>query len=229
MEKVHGKTVDGKPNTDDLIEELAEKAEAGYDVEETLRRRGRQMPVVLCASLLCLGAAFPAGSAASSLGKGQARSAAAAKALGFAKARSWLDSAKVQRCARKDRLRFDCLALATGETETRRSTCRLTVVVRAQRRSPRGATATVARSRCRSSQLPVLTYAAARDAIKGEADRLAGQPTAIASLRREGRAYVGLAQWERLAASAEACTVEISATLLRDGKVRLEVGSPSCA
>lgn len=37
--KTHGKTASGKPITDDLIEKLAEKAEAGYDVEETLRRR----------------------------------------------------------------------------------------------------------------------------------------------------------------------------------------------
>jgi hypothetical protein len=37
--KTHGKTASGRPITDDLIERLAEKAEAGYDVEETLRRR----------------------------------------------------------------------------------------------------------------------------------------------------------------------------------------------
>jgi hypothetical protein len=37
--KTHGKTVSGKPITDDLIDKLAKKAEAGYDVEETLRRR----------------------------------------------------------------------------------------------------------------------------------------------------------------------------------------------
>lgn len=36
---MHGKTASGKPITDDLIDKLAEKAEAGYDVEETLRRR----------------------------------------------------------------------------------------------------------------------------------------------------------------------------------------------
>lgn len=37
--KTHGKTASGKPITDDLIDKLAEKAEAGYEVEETLRRR----------------------------------------------------------------------------------------------------------------------------------------------------------------------------------------------
>lgn len=37
--KTHGKTASGKPITDELIDKLAKEAEAGYDVEETLRRR----------------------------------------------------------------------------------------------------------------------------------------------------------------------------------------------
>jgi len=35
----HGKTRSGRPVTDDLVDELARRAEAGYDAEETLRRR----------------------------------------------------------------------------------------------------------------------------------------------------------------------------------------------
>ena len=38
--KTYGRTASGKPISDDLVEKLADKAEAGYDVEETLRRRG---------------------------------------------------------------------------------------------------------------------------------------------------------------------------------------------
>ncbi len=37
--KTHGKTASGKPLTEEMVEKLAEKAEAGYDIEETLRRR----------------------------------------------------------------------------------------------------------------------------------------------------------------------------------------------
>jgi len=37
--KTHGKTASGKPITEELIADLAEQAEAGYDVDETLRRR----------------------------------------------------------------------------------------------------------------------------------------------------------------------------------------------
>ena len=37
--KTYGKTASGAPITDELIAELAEKAETGYDVDETLRRR----------------------------------------------------------------------------------------------------------------------------------------------------------------------------------------------
>jgi CRISPR-associated endonuclease/helicase Cas3 len=37
--KTHGKTASGKPITDEMVAEVAAKAEAGYDVDETLRRR----------------------------------------------------------------------------------------------------------------------------------------------------------------------------------------------
>jgi hypothetical protein len=38
--QTHGKTASGTPITDDLVGKLAAKAEAGYDVEQALRRRG---------------------------------------------------------------------------------------------------------------------------------------------------------------------------------------------
>lgn len=37
--KTYGKTASGAPITDELVAELAEKAEAGYDVNEMLSRR----------------------------------------------------------------------------------------------------------------------------------------------------------------------------------------------
>jgi hypothetical protein len=37
--KTYGKTASGRPITDEMVERLAKEAEAGYDVEETLRRR----------------------------------------------------------------------------------------------------------------------------------------------------------------------------------------------
>jgi CRISPR-associated endonuclease/helicase Cas3 len=37
--KTHGKTASGKPITDEMVGKLARRAEAGYDVEETIRRR----------------------------------------------------------------------------------------------------------------------------------------------------------------------------------------------
>ena len=39
QKKIYGKTASGVPITDEMIEKLAAKAEAGFDVEETLRRR----------------------------------------------------------------------------------------------------------------------------------------------------------------------------------------------
>lgn len=43
--KTHGKTASGTPITDELINKLTAKAEAGYDVEQTLRRRGGRPPI----------------------------------------------------------------------------------------------------------------------------------------------------------------------------------------
>jgi len=43
--KTYGKTASGKPITDELVDGLADKAEAGYDVDETLRRRGGRPPI----------------------------------------------------------------------------------------------------------------------------------------------------------------------------------------
>jgi hypothetical protein len=44
--KTHGTTASGVPITDELVAELAEKAaEAGYDVDEMLRRRGGRPPI----------------------------------------------------------------------------------------------------------------------------------------------------------------------------------------
>ena len=43
--KTYGKTASSVPITDELVTELAEKAEAGYDVDEMLRRRGGRPPI----------------------------------------------------------------------------------------------------------------------------------------------------------------------------------------
>ena len=43
--KKHGITASGKPITDEIVKELADKAEAGYDVDETVRRRGGRPPI----------------------------------------------------------------------------------------------------------------------------------------------------------------------------------------
>ena len=42
-EKTHGKTASGEPITDELVMELADKAKAGYDVEQRMRRGGRPL------------------------------------------------------------------------------------------------------------------------------------------------------------------------------------------
>jgi hypothetical protein len=43
--KKHGTTRGGVPITDELVDRLAKTAEAGFDVDETLRRRGGRPPI----------------------------------------------------------------------------------------------------------------------------------------------------------------------------------------
>lgn len=45
QEKTYGKTVSGVPLTEKKIEELAAQAEAGFDVDEILRRRRGRPPI----------------------------------------------------------------------------------------------------------------------------------------------------------------------------------------
>lgn len=40
MPKDHGRRKDGTPITDGMVEAMADEAEAGYDVDEIIRRRG---------------------------------------------------------------------------------------------------------------------------------------------------------------------------------------------
>lgn len=44
-ERDYGRTRSGKPITDELLEELAKKAEDGFDVDEIVRRRGGRPPM----------------------------------------------------------------------------------------------------------------------------------------------------------------------------------------
>lgn len=41
-ERIHGHTKSGKPITDELVEQLADEAERGYDVDDLIGRRGKR-------------------------------------------------------------------------------------------------------------------------------------------------------------------------------------------
>ena len=45
MTETHGHKKDGTPITDEMIEAMADEAEAGYDVEDILRRRVGRPPM----------------------------------------------------------------------------------------------------------------------------------------------------------------------------------------
>lgn len=46
MSTTHGRTADGTPVTDEMIETLADEAEQGYDVDEILHRRRGGRPAM---------------------------------------------------------------------------------------------------------------------------------------------------------------------------------------
>ncbi|MGI8706736.1 MAG: CopG family transcriptional regulator [Actinomycetota bacterium] len=46
MTKDHGKLKDGTPLTDDMVERLADEAEAGYDADDIRRRRAGGRPAM---------------------------------------------------------------------------------------------------------------------------------------------------------------------------------------
>lgn len=45
VDSTHGTTQSGTQITDELIEQLSEKAERGFDVDEIIRRRGGRPPI----------------------------------------------------------------------------------------------------------------------------------------------------------------------------------------
>jgi hypothetical protein len=100
-------------------------------------------------------------------------------------------------------------------------TCQLSVQVRSVYRTFYwDAVAAVTHHRCRSAAKPWLAYPAALAAIQAEADRFAGQATAITYLdRRDDVTFEGRARWQRPALHpseffpTESCSVELVATL----------------
>lgn len=183
------------------------------------------------------------------LSKGEARLSAESKAFDFQNARSWLDSSDTKRCRRRTRLRVDCEALVTGETEVKASSCRLRIAVKAV---PRGyfwgSVAKIVASHCSSRPIPHLTYGDAKQAIQAEADQFAGQTTSITSLYRQDlQTYSGRAEWKRVnptgckrcgydpvtdkffdTPETESCSVELKATRLREGGIRVDIESSAC-
>jgi hypothetical protein len=201
------------------------------------------------AVVACVGSVSAATASVHSLGKGQARSAANQKAYDFERVRSWLDSYDTRQCKRRTARRVDCITLLAGETERRRFKCQLVIAVRAvYRRFYWDEAARIARSRCRSRQLSFLTYSEAQNAIQGEADRFAGQPTSITSLRRVDRqTYSGSAKWQRVnptgcagcgydsateqsfdTPASEYCSVDLKATLPDGGPIELAIEESAC-
>lgn len=135
-----------------------------------------------------------------------------------------LETATFEYCAR-DPGRIDCLYSASGKTKNREFDCRLKVAVRAERQGPLGEI--VARS-CQVELLPLLTYAAAYEAMASViAARLPGSfPTAFLLLRVSRSAFTGTA-W--IAEKGQLhCVRELTAERTFANSINVEIGDETC-
>lgn len=154
----------------------------------------------------------------------EARSAAESAAFEFQMRRD-LDSSTVGRCKRRSRLRVFCVGKAMGESSTKARACALGIRVRSVYRTYYwDEVAAVVKRRCDSEAKLRLSYDAALVAIQIQADRFAGQATAISSLRREDDlTFTGTADWNRVRVPpneflpTESCSVRLVATLSAAG------------
>lgn len=163
------------------------------------------------------------------LSKGAARSAAKRKARKFVRRSRRVRRASLLRCGRRSRHRVDCRFVARGRTRTRRTTCRLRIVVRGEGGN---ASARFGSVRCRSRIVLVLTYERARRAIQAEANRLAGKrATLLAVTRLDQQAFEALAEWTRVSpatGSRRACSAELLAELARPSPLRVRHRNLAC-
>jgi hypothetical protein len=162
------------------------------------------------------------------LSKAAARSAAKRKARKFARRHRRVGKAALQGCRRRSRHRVVCRFLARGRTARLRTTCRVRVVVRGEGTR---ASARIARARCRSRPVAVLSFSRAREAMQKAAEDLAGKRVPVFALSRVSNLVVtGLAEWTQVspAGAAELCSVELRARQLSSGSLRATTRNLAC-
>lgn len=137
-------------------------------------------------------------------------------------------------CRRLAERRVDCRFSAHGETEVQRVACRYRVAVGARNRHPFGRLVT---HRCRTANLPALSYDQAKQTMQSHLRRFSEQAE-ISSLKRLSTLeFEGLGSWQMPAPQGQGptaagyltCKVELWARLIPSGDVEVESGEASCS
>jgi hypothetical protein len=172
------------------------------------------------------------------LNKAVARSAAVAKSRRYNSRNRLISRVSFQGCRRTSRYKIRCSFYGSGRSQTMRTACNITVIVKGE-----GSLAsTKLRASCRSERLLYLTFARAELAIRSAAGELAAErepPAGPAVLLRGAQRLSALeieaiASWSLRTAVAEECEARFLARLNRldevlvtDGAVRCERAHPA--
>ncbi len=162
------------------------------------------------------------------LDKGAARDAAERKARKFTRRHARVDSVAFRGCARRSRHRVDCRFQATGRTDSTRTRCGFSVVIRGNDTDTSASTRAV---RCRTRQLEILSIGRALRAMEAKAQRLAGGTVVVYDPFRLGpRTVEATAEWIRTSSTGTegACSVEMTATQPSRGTLVVRANSQEC-
>lgn len=150
------------------------------------------------------------------LGKVAARRAARHKANRFAR-RHGVGAPTLKRCGRQSRYRVECRFIARGRRSSRRTVCKLRVVVRGEGNSVSSAAID---GRCRSTA--VLGFPRASRAIRRRGAEVAGKPVVlVASERLNLRTIAGTVEWSREEGEPERCRLDVVAGLSPSGALHV--------
>lgn len=132
-------------------------------------------------------------------------------------------------CRRRGERRISCLATASGETSSSRTTCRLRIRVTAANRHP---DADLASSNCQTKSTLKLTASRAADAIRARGAELAGKPVALGVFERlSSLSFLGAVEWTQRppgGTSREECFAVMEASMNSSRQVRVELIETAC-
>jgi hypothetical protein len=157
------------------------------------------------------------------LKKAVAKHEAWSKARRFDHRKGTIKGIQLEYCGRRSRYRVDCRFHASGRSGDRVTTCNVSVIVKGK-----GSVASASlRSSCDTEQ--IFTVARAKEAMRSEAESLAGKPASLYGIERQGKVrFTAIAEWTQTKKVFEECSVELTAYMYSSGEVTVSHQNLSC-